>query len=176
MVTFTVLDKEMIITGTQVAYYVVCPTKLWLFYHYTTMEQESDLVSLGSLLQRSFFERAKKDLIVDQKIAIDFIRKGNKLIIHEVKKSSKLENAHVVQLAYYLYYLKYKKMMENVEGIINYPTKRKIVRVTLTEKKEREIKEILNKIREIISLPKPPKPEKKKYCRKCAYFEFCFSE
>jgi CRISPR-associated exonuclease Cas4 len=170
------IDSEMIYAGTQIAYYVICPTKLWLFYHYTTMEQESDLVSLGSLLQESSFGRMNKNLIVDQKIAIDFIRRGDKLIIHEIKKSSKLENAHIAQLVYYLYYLKYKKMIENVEGIINYPIKRRILKVVLTEEKEREIKEILNKIREIISLPRPPKPEKKKYCIKCAYFEFCFSE
>ncbi|MFH8107847.1 MAG: CRISPR-associated protein Cas4 [Candidatus Aenigmatarchaeota archaeon] len=168
------ITREAFFTGTQVNYYIVCSTKLWLFSHFATMEQNSDLVALGQILQETSFQQDKKDLIIDQIIAVDFIRKGNRLIIHEVKKSSKLEKAHITQLAYYLYYLKKEKGIENVEGIINYPSKRKIVEVRLTPEKEAELQNIFQKIKEIISLPQPPKPEKKKYCRKCSYFEFCW--
>jgi CRISPR-associated exonuclease Cas4 len=170
------LDQKAIFTGTQVNYCVICPTKLWLFSHFATMEQTSDLVSLGKLLQETSFQHTKKDLIMDQKIAIDFIKRDDKLILHEIKKSEKLEKAHIFQLLYYLYYLKHEKGIENAEGIINYPSKRKIVKVELTPEKEIELQNILQKIKEIISLPQPPKPEKKKYCRKCAYFEFCFGD
>jgi CRISPR-associated exonuclease Cas4 len=170
------IDKEAIFTGTQVNYYIICPTKLWLFSYFLSMEQESDLVSLGKLLQEISFQDVKKDLILDQKIAVDFIKKGEKLIVHEIKKSSKLEEAHTFQLLYYLYYLKYEKGIENVEGIIDYPSKRKIIKVELTEEKEKEIEKILKEINEIISKPKPPLPVYKKYCRKCAYFEFCFGD
>jgi CRISPR-associated exonuclease Cas4 len=171
----SLIDQKAIFTGTQVAYYVICPTKLWLFTRFTTMEQTSDLVNSGKLLQEISFKHLKKDFIVDQKIAIDFIKKGDKLILHEIKKSNKLEKAHIVQLLYYIFYLKNEKGIENVEGIINYPSKRKIVRVELTPEKEIELQNILKKIKEIILLPQPPKPEKKKYCRKCSYFEFCWS-
>ncbi|MEM5797607.1 MAG: CRISPR-associated protein Cas4 [Candidatus Aenigmatarchaeota archaeon] len=168
------ITKEALFTGTQINYYIVCPTKLWLFSHFATMEQISDLVALGQLLQETSFQQAKKDLIIDQRIAVDFIRKGDKLIIHEIKKSSKLEKSHIAQLLYYLYYLKHEKRIENAEGIINYPLKRKIVEVKLTPEKELELQNIFQKIKEIISLPQPPKPEKKKYCRKCSYFELCW--
>jgi CRISPR-associated exonuclease Cas4 len=168
------LDQTAIFTGTQVNYYIICPTKLWLFSHFATMEQTSDLVNLGKLLQETSFQHVKKDLIMDQKIAIDFIKKGDKLILHEIKKSEKLEKAHIFQLLYYLYYLKHEKGIENVEGIINYPSKRKIVKVKLTPEKEIELQSILQKIKEIISLPQPPKPVKLPYCRKCSYFEFCW--
>lgn len=168
------LDQKTIFTGTQVNYYIICPTKLWLFSHFATMEQTSELVTLGKLLQETSFSNVKKNLIIDQKIAIDFIKKGDKLILHEIKKSSKLEKAHITQLLYYIYYLKHEKGIENVEGVIDYPTKRKIVEVKLTSEKESELLNIIQKIKEIISLPKPPKPEKRKYCRKCSYFEFCW--
>jgi len=168
------LDQKAIFTGTQINYYIVCPTKLWLFSHLTTMEQTSDLVLLGHLLQEISFYRVQKDIIIDQKISIDFIKRGDKLILHEIKKSSKLENAHIAQLLYYLYYLKHEKGIENAEGIINYPSERKIVKVELTPEKELELVNIFQRIKEIISLPQPPKPEKKKYCRKCSYFEFCW--
>jgi CRISPR-associated exonuclease Cas4 len=170
------LDQKAIFTGTQINYYIICPTKLWLFSYFTTMEQNSDIVALGKILQEKYYPHVKKDLLIDQKIAIDFIKKGNKMILHEIKKSDKLEEAHIAQLTYYLYYLKYEKGIENIEGIINYPSKRKVVKVKLTTEKEKELLITFQKIKEILSLPQPPKPEKKKYCRKCAYFEFCWIE
>jgi CRISPR-associated exonuclease Cas4 len=129
---------------------------------------------LGKILHEIAFKNVKKDFIIDQKISIDFIKKGDKLILHDVKKSEKFKNAHYYQMLYYLYYLKNEKGIKNIEGIINYPSKRKIVKVELTSEKEIEIQNILKKIEEIISLPQPPTPEKKKYCRKCSYFEFCW--
>ncbi|WP_297445894.1 CRISPR-associated protein Cas4 [Desulfurobacterium sp.] len=167
------LSKTAFFTGTKVAYFVICHTKLWLFSHFLTRENESELVALGSLLQETSFKSMNKDIIVDQRIGIDFIKKGNKLILHEIKKSDKLEKAHLYQLLYYIYYLKKLKGLES-EGRITYPLKRKVVKVQLTEENEKEIERILKEIRKIISLPNPPKPEYKRYCRRCSYFEFCF--
>jgi len=172
--TMQLLDQKAIFTGTQINYYLICPTKLWLFSRFTTMEQNSDLVNLGKILQETSFYQIKKNIVVDQKISIDFIKKGDKLIIHEIKKSEKLEKAHIFQLLYYLYYLKYEKGIENTEGVINYPLKRKIVKVLLTPEKEFELEEIFKKIKEILLLNKPPAPKKKKYCRKCSYYDFCW--
>ncbi|MGC8881167.1 MAG: CRISPR-associated protein Cas4 [Minisyncoccia bacterium] len=169
-------QKTIFFTGTQVSYFVVCPTKLWLFSHFTTLEKGFDLVQLGKLLQQTSYRETRKDLIIDQKIAIDFLKRENGLILHEVKKSSKLKEAHVMQLVYYLYFLKNEKGIENIRGVIDYPKERKILKIELTPEKEKEIEEILGKVKEIISLPRLPKPEYKKYCRKCAYFEFCFGD
>ncbi len=169
------LSKTAIFTGMQVAYFVICPTKLWLFSHFLTRESESDLVALGALLQESTHSRAEKDILIDQKISIDFIRKGEKVVLHEIKKSPKLEKAHEYQMLYYLYYLKNLKGVE-AEGVITYPAKRKVKKVVLTPEREREIEKILESMRKVISLPSPPKPEKKSYCKKCAYFEFCFAD
>jgi CRISPR-associated exonuclease Cas4 len=169
------LDEKAFFTGTQVNYFIVCPSKLWYFSHYLQMEQTSDLVSLGKLLHETTYERIKKDVLIDSKISIDFVKKGDKIILHEIKKSKKLEKAHFYQTLYYLYYLKNVKNIPNVEGILNYPKLRKTEKIKLTNQREEEIENILKKIEEIISKQKPPKPEKKGYCRKCSYFEFCFS-
>jgi CRISPR-associated exonuclease Cas4 len=166
------ITKELVFNGTQVNYYIVCSTKLWYFSHFLQMEQNSDLVELGKLIHETSFEKLKKDVQIDSKISIDFVERGNKIIIHDVKKSKKLEKAHIYQLLYYLYYLKQKGI--KAEGEINYPKIRKIEKIDLTEKNEEEIEAILKQIKEIISLSKPPKPEKKKYCRKCSYFELCW--
>jgi len=168
------LPQDALFTGTQVNYYIICPTKLWLFSHFAAMERESELVQLGSLLQQTTFQRVRKDIIIDEKIGIDFIMKGNKLVLHEIKKSSKMEKAHVMQLLYYIYYLKKFKGIKNIEGRIDYPKQREVLRITLGEKEEREIEDILDDIRKVVEMKEPPKPVYKKYCRKCSYFEFCF--
>ncbi|MBS7657989.1 Dna2/Cas4 domain-containing protein [Candidatus Bathyarchaeota archaeon] len=77
-------------------------------------------------------------------------------------------------MMYYLWYLKMLKGLENVKGVIDYPKERKKI-VVLTPEKENEMKIILEKIHYTLLLPKPPKPTYKSYCRKCAYFEFCWS-
>ncbi len=163
--------KDMYITGTQVNYYFVCKTKLWLFSKNITFENESELVALGSLLHEFSYNNSKKEIILGS-IGIDYIKKKNNILeIHEIKKSNKMEKADYYQLLYYLYYL--KRLGIKSVGIINYPNSRKIIKVELTKDKEKEIKEILEDIKKIIT-GEFPKPIKKPYCKKCAYYEFCW--
>ncbi|MEM3504919.1 MAG: CRISPR-associated protein Cas4 [Archaeoglobaceae archaeon] len=159
---------EMYVRGTQVNYYFVCKTKLWLFSKNVSMEQESDLVKLGSLLQRQFFGREEKDVSIGP-IAIDVLRRGDEIEIVEVKKSDSIEKADYYQVLYYLYYL--SKFGIKAKGRISYPKKKKVIEVRLEENKA--IEEVLEKIAETLA-GEMPKPEYKSYCRKCAYFEFCF--
>lgn len=162
--------KELVFNGTQVSYSVICDRKLWLFTHNVKMEQQSELVKLGRLLHEHSY-RGARGVMLDS-IAIDFIREGDQLVVHEVKKSRKLEKAHEIQLAYYLYCLK-EKGVEAV-GRIDYPKLRKTLNVELTAEREAEIAGILRSIPEVINSVKPPKAVKKPYCRRCSYFEFCF--
>ena len=170
----TLLSKEMLVSGTQVNYYVICKTKLWLFSHFVTMEHSSDLVSYGKLVHETSYREKKKEIVIDDRIAIDFIQKGDTLILHEVKKAKKMEKAHRYQLLYYLYYLTELKGISNVEGEIDYPLLRKKERVLLTEATKTELLDILGGIREVIAMPKPQEPSYMRICRKCAYFEFCW--
>lgn len=168
------IDEEMLIGGVKVNYYIHCKTQLWLFSHLITQEHESEYVILGKILNEVSFQNIKKDILIDNKISVDFIKKNGSVIIHDIKKSPKFKEAHVHQMLYYIYYLKKLKGIEKVEGRIDYPKQRKVVRIELTEEKEREIERILKDIKRIVSLKNPPKPVYKKYCRKCSYFEFCF--
>lgn len=171
------IDMEMLIGGVKVNYFFHCETQLWLFSHFITQEKESELVILGKIIEEISFKEIKvRNVLIDQKISIDFIRSKEYLILHDVKKSSKFKIAHFYQLLYYLWYLKIIKGLEKVKGVIDYPKERKKIEVILTPEKENEIRNILEQIHYVISLSQPPKPEKKKYCRKCAYFEFCWIE
>ncbi len=164
------LSKEASITGVQVNYYFICKTKLWLFSHFASMEHTSDTVALGRLLHEGSYKREKELKL--ERMSFDFVKKRGVIVIHEVKKSRKLEKAHIYQLLYYLYYLK-QKGIEAI-GEINYPLLRKKEKIELKDEHEREVKEILSEIASIIRMEKPTKPKKKKYCKKCSYFELCW--
>lgn len=168
------LRRELLVRGTQVNYYFVCRTKLWLFSHGIQMEQESDLVALGYLLHRYSYEDVEKDVIIDDLIAIDFVRSGETLEIHEVKKSDRMEKAHEMQTLYYLYFLKRRKGIEKVKAVITYPKLRKRKELLLDERAERELEEVLDGIERVVR-GEMPKPERKPICRRCAYYELCFS-
>jgi len=166
-------EKQLRIIGTQINYYFICKTKLWLFSHHIQMEQESELVSLGKLLHKDTYKRDKKDQTIDNLISFDFVRKGDILEIHEVKKSKKMSKAHHYQLLYYLYYLKNEKGINDAIGIIDYPKIRRKETIKLNERNEKEIKNIMRRIGSILS-EDVPAPQKVPACLKCAYYELCF--
>jgi len=171
------LPLEAIFIGTQINYFIHCKTQLWLFSYFISMERESEFVLMGKILESLFFRDVKlKNILIDSKISLDFIRHKGKVIVQDVKKSSKFEKAHYYQMLYYLWYLKNVKGISNVEGIINYPKEKRTIKVELKEEYEREILDILQEIKKLVSRSKPPLPTYKKYCRKCAYFEFCFGD
>src|SRR5690606_27710881 len=97
-------------TGTQINYYFVCKRKLWFFSHNMELESDSDLVLMGRLLHENSYKRQPLKEVEIDRIKIDFVEKSKE--IHEVKRSRKIEDAHVYQLLYYLYFLKKSANME----------------------------------------------------------------
>lgn len=161
------------ITGTKVAYYFVCKRKLWLFSHNITFEQESEDVKIGKQIGRDSYSNFKKDIQLDQAINLDFIRSDGKLVVHEIKKSSKLEESHCWQLLYYLYYL--KKRGVSAVGELDYPTERKKVEVNLSSEKERKLETAIQDMNRV-SASAIPGVIDSPICKKCAYFEFCYGD
>lgn len=160
------------INGTQINYYFICKTKLWLFSHNIQMEQESDDVALGKQLHEKSYKR-EKEFLIDNLINVDFIKNTDPIEIHEVKKTQSMGKSHEFQLLYYMYYLKHEKNIDNIIGYLDYPSNREKIQIELTEEKESMLEEIIDNIISIIS-GDIPKPKKSRICRKCAYFEFCF--
>lgn len=163
----------MQITGTHINYYFICHRKLWLFANGMQMEHTSDAVFEGKLIhETSYRQRSEKyEEISIAGIKIDFYDTKNK-VIHEIKKSSKLEEAHIWQLKYYIYILE-QSGIEGVSGILEYPKERKKEEVYLSTVDIERIKEIENEIQEIISSETVPSLEQKKRCKNCSYYDFC---
>ncbi len=162
----------MKITATHINYLHICHRKLWLFSHNIQCEQESDLVAMGKLIHETAFSDKRKEYEFDD-IKVDWLD-INKKVIHEVKKSDKVEDAHLWQLKYYIYYFK-NKGIGDFTGEINYPKLKKKEKVVLTQDDEKRIEEFIEEINTIVTLPNPP-PIKvaKKICRSCSYMELCY--
>lgn len=165
--------SEFKITGTMVAYYIVCKRKLWLFANNITMEKYSDLVDIGRLISETSFKREKeKEVLIGDTIKIDFIKIGNEVVVHEVKKSKKLEEAHIWQVKFYIYSL--QNLGVNCHsGVIHYPKLMRKVDANFDDNDRITIENFANEIRSLLREP-VPSPIKKGYCKKCAYYSFCY--
>ena len=157
-------------TGTQINYFFVCKRKLWLFTKDIRFESENEYVQLGRLIDENTYKRNRKQIEIG-KIKIDFI--DNKGVIHEVKKSNKIEKAHIYQVKYYILTLR-EMGVRNVTGEIDYPKLKKKQTVIWESDDEETFNNIFSEIQKILYEPKPPAVVKKNICSKCAYYEFCF--
>jgi CRISPR-associated exonuclease Cas4 len=164
----------MTITATHINYYHICCRKLWLFAHGMNMEHTSDTVTEGKLIgEHSYKDRAIKYTEVElDGIKIDYYDAKNK-VVHEIKKSDKMETAHEAQVKYYLYKLK-EYGIDGATGILEYPKLRHRSLVELTEEDIIEIKKWEQEIAEIIAKEDMPPVIDKPVCKKCSYFEFCY--
>lgn len=159
------------ITGVMIYYYFICSRKLWYFINEINMEQNSELVSLGKILDETSYIREKKEILIDNTINIDFINDG--AVLHEVKKTKAIEEAGIWQIKYYMYYLQ-QRGITKVQAEIDFPLLRETKEITL-EKEDIEILEkVIKNIEEIAKQEKPPQILENKICKKCAYFDLCY--
>ncbi|MCR2045106.1 CRISPR-associated protein Cas4 [Anaerosalibacter massiliensis] len=159
------------ITGVMIYYYFVCKRKLWYFSNNLNMEFNSELVGIGKLVDETSYGREKKHILIDESINIDFLKDWK--VIHEVKKSRKMDEASKWQLKYYIWVLK-NKGVEIEKGILDYPLLRKREEIFLNEEDEEKLKNIIEDIKRIISSNLPLDTLDKNVCKKCAYYELCY--
>jgi CRISPR-associated exonuclease Cas4 len=164
----------MTLIATQINYYHLCHRKLWLFSNGINMEHTSDTVYEGKLLgETTYPQRAERyrELLIDG-VKIDFYDPYDK-VVHEIKKSDKVEEAHIAQVKYYLYILE-KNGIPGAKGILEYPKLRRREEVKLLPG---DVELILNwetEIKRIIESEQCPRAIVKKICKNCSYFDFCY--
>jgi CRISPR-associated exonuclease Cas4 len=161
------------VTGTLVWYYAVCPREAWLIAHQMEPEREFDLLAEGRLNQEAHYKRATKELSLPGMRLDQVRREGGRLIVSEVKKTSRFLPATRLQLGYYLWRLAEEGM--NASGEILVPKERKRELVELTLELKAEVEALLERIEALLREPVPPPAKKIPFCRRCAYAEFCWS-
>ncbi|MFW6227586.1 MAG: CRISPR-associated protein Cas4 [Bacteroidota bacterium] len=166
----------MRITGTHFNYYFICQRKLWLFARGIQMEHTSDLVLEGKLIhETSYPQRSGRYQEIElEGIKVDYFDARNK-VIHEIKKSDKLEEAHQWQLKYYIYVME-NNGIEGVHGILEYPALRKTEQIYLSSLDKQQIEDFLYDIREIMDSDLCPGKVRIPACKNCSYHDFCWVE
>lgn len=153
--------------GMLVGYYAVCPRKAWLSMRGLWMEQESEAVALGRLIDEASYTRSRKQLDLEAEAPdgtllvgrIDWadLRDG---VLHETKKSRAVEDAHRWQLRFYLWLLKRCGVTRSdgtpFTGCIDYPRLRRTETVTLTGPDEARLAEIVAALRRLAAREHPP--------------------
>ena len=164
----------MKITATHINLYQVCHRELWLHANEIRMEHNSDVVYEGKQIgENSYPQRAEKytELELDG-VKIDFFDPVSK-VVHEIKKSDKMETAHIAQVKYYLYVLD-RNGIHGATGILEYPKLRQTARVELNDEDRAAIPEWEKGVVDIVESEICPPVIKSKICKSCSYFDFCY--
>lgn len=138
------------------------------------MEHTSDTVYEGKLIsETTYLQRAQKytELELDG-VKIDFYNAKNK-VVHEVKKSSKMETAHEWQVKYYLLVLE-RNGIEGATAILEYPKLRERKEVLLSNPDKEWLEDAEKEIEKLSASEDCPPVINKPYCKQCSYFEFCY--
>ncbi|MDR0795212.1 MAG: CRISPR-associated protein Cas4 [Tannerella sp.] len=164
----------MKVNATLINLYHVCIRQVWLHANGIQMEHTSDIVAEGKFIhETSYPQRSERytELEIDGSV-IDFFDARNK-IIHEVKKSNRVEMAHTWQVKFYIWLLK-KNGVDGVSGIIEYPKLRETTKIELTDRDVTYIENIVTEIEYIIALETCPERIEAKICKGCSYYDFCY--
>ncbi len=162
---------EINIGGTLIWYYYICKREVWLIGHGIEPDQENDYILLGKHIHEIFYQSRKKELGIDNVIKIDVL--PGRMVIGEIKKSSKYLKSAKMQVAFYLYYMKREKGID-MQGLLLIPEERKKVKVLLTPEVEGEIEEAIRNIEKILESERPPTAVRIPYCKRCAYKDMCW--
>ncbi len=162
-------------SASHIVYYHLCHRKLWLHHHGMRQEDNSRAVGEGKLIEKHSYARrpARWHEIDLGVLKIDHYDPRQKLV-REVKKSPKLEHAHVAQVQYYLYALE-QAGVEGVHGVLEYPKQRRTREVHLTESVRNEIPVWEAEIERIVQQETCPPLVRKSICARCAFFYFCYA-
>lgn len=173
MMEMKALLEEVSVNGTLIWYYYICPREVWLMVRHITPDESDDNIQWGRYLHEHSYEREKKEIKIGN-IKLDLLQKEDgRIIIGEVKKSSKYLESARMQLLFYLSEL--KKIGINAEGKLIFPEEKKTIDVHLDESAEEELQRACANILELIAHPLPPPASKSHWCTNCAYAEFCWA-
>lgn len=161
----------MQITGIMIYYYFVCKRKLWYFKNEINMEQNSELVEMGKILDETSYERESKSILIDNTINIDFIKGG--CVLHEVKKTKSIEEAGIWQVKYYMYYLQ-KRGVKDIIAKIDFPLLKETKEIYLSDNDIKTLNTVIKDIEKIVSNEKIPNVLENKICKRCAYYDLCY--
>ncbi|GAP64528.1 putative RecB family exonuclease [Ardenticatena maritima] len=163
------------ITGTLIWYAMICEREVWLMAHEIEPDRDDARLEWGRFLGEMSYPRSRKREISLSGMRLDVVeRRGTRLVVGEIKASSRFVEATRMQMLFYLWRL--REMGVEAEGELRFPEERRRERVVLDVDAEARLAEVLARVETILEQPLPPAAKRIRYCRACAYREFCWSD
>ncbi len=159
--------------GTLVWYWAICKRQVWLMSRQITPSREDENLLMGRALSETSYERDRKEVHVGN-VKLDLLRaRDGDVVVGEVKKSSRFEVSARLQLLYYLYRL--SEWGVEARGQLLFPLEKRKVDVVLDEPARRKIEAIEKEIVAIMERDDPLPAVEVKWCKSCAYREYCWA-
>lgn len=172
----------MTINATLINLYHVCKRECWLHANGINMEHTSDTVYDGKLLhETSYPQRNEKhsELSIEARYGevalygkIDFYDARQK-IIHETKRSNKVEKAHEWQVKFYLWLLQLNGI-EEATATLEYPLLKHTDHIELKPDDIVYLQETAESIEQLRQSEECPPLLNSAICKSCSYFELCY--
>ena len=167
-------SEPLSMKGHLIQAFLICRRQTWLLSRSVSPDQDNDALALGRLLDRDSYARERHQVIFGSN-RFDFIQQDDGgLVVCEVKKSSRAEASARMQLAHYLYDM--QKDGVEARGLLMFPTEKKREEVELTQELKDQLDAIYEGIREVTRQDAPPPAAMCRYCRKCAWSEYCWAD
>lgn len=165
--------EDIHVTGTLVWYYFICRRQAWLMAHQINPDEDDPNLEYGRFLQRFSYGRERKEGAVGSSRVDLYKPKPGKLIVVEVKKSSRFLRSATMQTLFYL--KQFNERGVEATGEIRIPDEKKKIPVELTDASLRELDQAEEDILAVIKQKMPDPPKKTGWCKNCAYRDFCWS-
>lgn len=165
--------EDFNVTGTYIWYYFICKREVWLLAHGIEADQQHEDMKMGNVIHEYSYGREHKEIQFGHSKFDIVSKKDGKLIIGEMKKSSRFIESSRMQLLFYLKQLHNNNI--NAEGMLMFPDEKKREIVILDDESIKKIEYVIEDVVKIVNQKNPPVAEKIKYCKKCAYAEFCWA-
>lgn len=153
------------VTGTLVWYAHVCKRETWLMSRSITPFHQHPKLELGRSIDQIHSDRVPLSL---EGMKIDSFRVEDDTVV-EIKTSTRHLESAIAQVNYYLFRL--SEVGVRARGQVFIPRKRQRIDVTLDEEMAKRDIEL---VKQIVLGDLPPPPKRIRYCRKCAYRDFCW--
>ncbi|PKM50353.1 MAG: CRISPR-associated protein Cas4 [Firmicutes bacterium HGW-Firmicutes-7] len=165
--------SEFNVSGTYIWYYCICKREVWLLAHGIEADQQDENMQMGSVIHETAYGRESKEIEFKHSKFDVMSKENGKLIVGEIKKSSRYIDSSRMQLLFYL-----KELEDNdivAEGVLLFPEEKKRESIVLDSENRKRLEAIIEGIKGIVAEEYPPAPLQNKYCKKCAYGEFCWA-
>lgn len=167
------MQEDVRIGGTLVWYYTICAREAWLMAHQITPDEDDEQIVIGRVLHEMRQARGAKEVEIGAS-KVDLLRtERGMLVLTEVKKSARAAPSARMQMLYYLKELK-EHGIEAVGELVFIEDRSKET-VLLTPEEETRMDTLVQELRDVLNEPVPPAPKWIRFCRNCAYIEYCWA-